>query len=325
MIRGAVTLLIAASAEASPGIFHRVRDGNETYADIADHYYGKRHLERHLRMFNRRPEPLQQGTQIIIPTYQLVAVKRGQTLEEFAQFHLSDPSRAEYLASLHDLPKRERKYPKPGRRLRVVPSLKHVAQRGETLRSIASLYYREAPEKRIELLRLYNGLTGEGVRPGTAIRIPLDTQDFAHANVAKRAEQPFALAAAPPPASPAPPPPPPPPPARVTRSREPPRDDESPPDPNALAAPLEEADRLYAKGDYERCEKVARSALVAGGPAPSRVELLRLVAFSQIARGRYSDSKDTFRQLLALDPKYELDQYRTSPKILDIFEAVAIR
>src|SRR5687768_7475342 len=100
MRRSALALLVLLSsqtAQADSGVFHRVTDAGETYADIADHYYGHRYLERHLRLFNRRPEPLREGTTIIIPTYELVPLKRNQSMHEFAAEHLSDPNRAEYL------------------------------------------------------------------------------------------------------------------------------------------------------------------------------------------------------------------------------------
>ena len=45
-------------------IMHKVSERGETYAALADHYYGKRYLERHLRLFNRKAEPLAKGTTI---------------------------------------------------------------------------------------------------------------------------------------------------------------------------------------------------------------------------------------------------------------------
>ncbi len=148
----ALSILVSAPPVDTQGILHRVTDAGETYADIADHYYGHRYLERHLRMFNRRPEPLREGTTIIIPTYELVPLKRNQSLAEFAAEHLNDPGRAEYLAELHNLRGRDRKLPRAGKRFKVVQSLKHIAKRGETLDSIANLYYRDAGPRRIPAL-----------------------------------------------------------------------------------------------------------------------------------------------------------------------------
>lgn len=328
LLLSVATLLISAEASAKKGIFHRISPEREAYADIADHYYGRRHLERHLRLFNRRPEPLRVGTTIIIPTYQLVPVKRGQSLEEFAAAHLNDPQRANYLALLHNLRGRDRRAPRPGRRLRVVQSLSHTVRRGETLRSIAQLYYREAGSRRLQLLVLYNKLTDPNVRPGSRLRIPLDTPVFSHDAVARRAKRQFTIkkeiAVEEPP-----PPPPSPPPKRTGRGKSPARQERAERRAVAkrLARSLEQAERLYGNGEYGECEKITKGVLGAAqdGSKRSRVEILRLLAFSQIAQGEYQDAKGSFKALLDLDPSYELDLYRTSPKILDIFEAVALR
>jgi hypothetical protein len=93
-----------------------------------------------------------------------------------------------------------------------------------------------------------------------------------------------------------------------------------------LTEGLERAERLYGDGEYEACSSLTQSLLSTdGASSQSRIELLRLLAFSQIALGDYAASKATFKKILAVDPKYQLDLYQTSPKILDIFEAVALR
>ena len=328
MRHSGVTLLLLLTPQlalADKGVFHRVTNAGETYADIADHYYGHRYLERHLRMFNRRPEPLREGTTIIIPTYELVPLKRNQTMPDFAAEHLSDPDRAEYLAELHNLKGRDRKLPRPGKRFRVVQSLKHIALRGETLESIANLYYRDVGPRRLLLLMLYNHMPNEAVKIGAAIRIPLDTPEFNKSTVALRAREPFsikkAVAEAPPPR--------PPPPATAPLKRERPKPARVPVkvDPDKLAEHVEQTERLYGDGEYQACVDLAARALTEadGAKSQDRIALLQLLAFSQIALGDYPASKLTFKKLLAIDPKAQLDLYQTSPKILDIFEAVALR
>lgn len=250
-------------------------------------------------------------------------------MSEFAEEHLSDPGRAEYLAELHHLRGRDRKLPQPGKRLKVVQSFKHIARRGETLESIANLYYRDVGPRRLRLLMLYNKLPNEAVRSGAGIRIPLDTEDFSRNRVAVAAREPLRLR----PAVayvPDPPPPPAPPPRETRRSKPPPHKTAPRVDPRLAAErtaeQLEQAERLYHDGEYDGCSKLVARAL-ADGPAneQAKVELLRLLAFSQVALGDYAASKSTFKKLLAVNPKYQLDLYQTSPKILDIFEAVALR
>src|SRR5688500_13443109 len=262
-----VVLLSPQVARAEKGIFHRVTDAGETYADIAAHYYGYRYLERHLRLFNRRPEPLREGTTIIIPTYELVPLKRNQAMHDFAAEHLSDPNRAEYLAELHGLKGRDRKLPRPGKRFKVVQSLKHVVRRGETLESIANLYYRDAGARRIRLLMLFNKLPNESIRDGAALRIPLDSNEFSRVTVALRARNAFTIRSAiaeverPPPPPSSPPPPPPIGKRQVARRTPPP-----PPPPPApklnLLDELERAERLYGDGEYQACMSVVERAIL---------------------------------------------------------------
>jgi hypothetical protein len=300
-----------------------VTDAGETYADIADHYYGHRYLERHLRLFNRRPEPLREGTTIIIPTYELIPLKRNQSMHDFAAEHLADPGRAEYLAELHGLKGRDRKLSRAGKRFKVVQSLKHVARKGESLESIANLYYRDVGPRRIRLLMLYNELPTEAIRSGAAIRIPLDTSEFSRITVALRARTSFVIKKEI--AEIDPPPPPPPPASSATKPPVPKRAPPPPPRVN-LAEELERAERLYGDGEYEACAKLTANLLAADGASgQNKIELLRFLAFSQIALGDYNGSKASFKRILSIDPKYKLDLYQTSPKILDIFEAVALR
>lgn len=299
-----------AGAEESRGVTHKVTDKGEGYAEIAEHYYGKRFLERHLRLFNRRPEPLEKGTMIYLPTTRVVVAKKGDTWEGLAKEHLLDAKRGDYLAELVGSNK-----PRPGQNVPIVPSVNHAVRPGESLRSIARLYYRDAGSRRLKLLMLYNKLSNERVKK--TLRIPLDGQEFAKDAVLARAKVPFSTR-----------------PAVAERSEPPPSrrrpEREAKPkkvDQRRLEEGVEEAEALYDEGEYERCVTVTRAELSGApdGPSDAKIELLRLEAQALIALGRYPESRIRFKELLLLDPKYELDLYRTSPKILDVFEAVAER
>lgn len=315
------------------GVIHKISEKAESYEELAEHYYGKRYLAAHLRMFNRRAEPLPKGTTIIIPTYTLLAVKPKQTLRDFAEANLADAGRADYLAELHDLRGKERQAPRPGTRLKVVQSLKHMVRPGESMKTIARLYYRDVGADRVKLLVLYNKLNSAQVRPGMAIRIPLDGAEFNQAVVSARAKKPFERAAEKPALAS----------ATVQEDRKPTKavvrkvTPMEVVDVNALketarpAPELDEAmetlERTCDDGDYASCEVDAKKVFddAPAAPTASRVELLRLRAFAQIALGKSEDSKETFKTLLKLDPEYDLDLYRTSPKILEVFQAVAER
>ena len=107
-----VAVLLAALApsisEGAQGVVHKVSSARESYAEIAQHYYGVRALGHHLRVVNRVPEPLTYGRTLVIPTCRSVALKKGQTLEAFAKANLGDPARAEYLEVLHFLVRKGR-------------------------------------------------------------------------------------------------------------------------------------------------------------------------------------------------------------------------
>ncbi len=324
-------VLVCASAEAAPArsktILHRVKTTGETYAQLADHYYGRRFLERHLRLYNRRKEPLKKGTSIIIPTYVSIPLQRGQSLEAFAGKYLQDPGRAPYLQLLHKI---KRGRAKPGSRLRRVVSFKHTVKPGETLRSIAKAYYRDSTPRRVGLLALYNKMGKQRrLRPGRALRLPLDTPDFRHASVLKRARKPFdpqkkvaKAPKAPPPTKPSRAK------SRISKAgRKAVLAQERAAKRRKLVEILEQSERLYSDGEYKACRKLTSKTLANAPKADDdkQVELLRLQAFSEIALGDFDRSKKLFKRLLELDPEYALDLYQTSPKILDIFNSVAMR
>ena len=170
-------------ALANAGLLHRSKDG-ETYANLADRYYGRRYLEQHLRQLNRHAEPLAKGTPVIIPTLRKVRVDQPMSVREFAGKHLQDPDRAGYLKALNRLTDDELSKDDT---VLVGQSLGHVVRRGETLKSIARTYYRDVRRRRLKLLRLYNKLPTNRVRPGMALRIPLDSKIFLAKRVKARA------------------------------------------------------------------------------------------------------------------------------------------
>lgn len=313
-------------AWASKGgpVLHKVRSDQETYADLADHYYGKRYLEKHLRLFNRKPEPLAKGTTIIIPTYRFITPKPGQTLAEFAKTYLNDEERASYLAAVHGLKKG--RIPR-GKKLKVVQSLPHVVRPGESLKAIARTYYRETNPNRLRLLMLYNKLETARVRVGMTLRIPLDGKEFSHRAVAERADESFdpsedvdaEIVSGPvgPPVIKKKG-------ARAVRREQ---RERRAADSERVEANLETAERLYDEGDYDACAKITAEALATVGSAPktTRAEVMRVSAFALIALGEYGEARARFKELLSVDPKYELDLYQTSPKILDVFQSVAER
>jgi hypothetical protein len=317
--RGSAAGLLAAALALGPleaqgagtqGVVHRVTSAQESYAEIAQHYYGARALGHHLRVLNRVPEPLSPGRTLIIPTCREVPLKKGQTLEAFAKTHLGDASRAEYLELLHFL---KSKTPKPGKALKVPTSLRHVVRPGESVASLARLYYQDGSPRRQRLLVLYNLLPRSDVAVGETLRIPLDTEPFEHEAVLRRSKLPLGSAA----------------PEAVAEAPQPraarPAAAEPGPIPRAEAQrQVEISERLYGEGRYAQCLEHAKQVLERDDtrlPAGPKVELLRLAASALVALDRIAEAEATFTLLRRVDPAYELDLYRTSPKILDVFES----
>ncbi len=325
LLLAALLFAVPSAAWASKGpILHKVKSDQESYADLADHYYGKRYLERHLRLFNRKPEPLSRGSTILIPTYRFIAAKPGQSLAEFAKIYLNDEDRAPYLAAVHGL-KRGR-IPR-GKKLKVVQSLAHVVRPGESLKAIARTYYRETSPNRLRLLMLYNKLDTARVRVGMTLRIPLDGKEFSHRAVAERADERFDPADEVEPKVVSAPVGPPVIKKKGARAVRRERRERRAADSERVEANLETAERLYDEGDYTACAELTAEALASVGTAPksTRAEVMRVSAFALVALGEYGEARARFKELLSVDPKYELDLYQTSPKILDVFQSVAER
>jgi len=301
-----VCLLWAAPALAQDGVVHRAQDG-ETYEFLAQFYYGRKDLARHLEAYNRRP--VTAGAQLTIPTYRHLPLPRGETLQSFAQAQLNDGRRADYWVLLHGI-KEDRV--KPGTPLRVVPSLAHKVQRGDSYKTLAALYYGESSERRQQLLMRFNPEI-ERPKVGATIRVPLDLPEMDRGKVLARLEKPH-VAKAPPPAEPKPIPEP-------EKPKERPKTDER----RNLGPLVEKAQKLYDDGAYARCVDMVAATHSEAAGSPHGPELLRLEGFALVALGRPKDARERFERLLRLAPNYQLDLKTTSPKILDVFESVAER
>ena len=167
---------VDAAPPSTPIIIHKVRSG-EDYASLARRYYGDRFFELHLRVVNRLDEPLTANTSVVIPTLRRVRVDRAQSVADFAETHLQDRGRARYLMKLNGL---KRSKIRKGKRLLVSTSLGHRIQKGESLKGIAKKYYRDASNRRVDLIRLYNKAPGGRLKLsiGAELRIPLDLPAF---------------------------------------------------------------------------------------------------------------------------------------------------
>lgn len=84
---------------------------------------------------------------------------------------------------------------------------------------------------------------------------------------------------------------------------------------------LKAANKLYIAGSYDSAELASRRLLEQGPLSDSlQVEAERIIAFSLVAQGKPVLAREHFEQILAISPRFQLDQVLTSPKILTVFQ-----
>jgi hypothetical protein len=87
-----------------------------------------------------------------------------------------------------------------------------------------------------------------------------------------------------------------------------------------LTFPRDDLGRLFLEGKYEELLSLTESALSQSQSELERIDLLEYRAFSQVALGDTVDARESFQQLLILDPGHRLDPLQVSPKIREVFD-----
>lgn len=166
--------LLAAVVLASPvaAFVHVVQPG-ETLAAIADRYYGRVQLERHLVAANsldlQGGVPMVPGTRLEVPAVGHRIVRKGDSWEALAAELLGSPKRGVTLALANDASPWIA--PHEGADLLVPYNLRIVLRDADTLVRIAERFYGDGGKA--WLLDGYNGLGGKTPGRGDALLVPL--------------------------------------------------------------------------------------------------------------------------------------------------------
>ncbi len=274
-----------------PALVHVVRPG-EKLASIAQRYYGDPRREQVLVAENgleaRGGSPVAVGMRLVVPHVRYHVVRRGESWRSLAERFYGRADRAFLLARANEASARQN--PDEGAEILVPYPLRHVADQGETLTSVARLYYGDRREAK--LLRRFNGLRGRRLQRGQVVLVPL--ADLALSEEGRR------LAA---------------------------RHLGAPPSAGAIRArQARVAERLPAlrahvvQGRY--AEALALGYRLLGSEActsSQEVTIHRWLAEALLALDRPELARAAFREALRRQPGLELDAMRTSPRVLAVF------
>ncbi len=158
-------------AKPTPGIEqYRVRKG-DTLELLAAEYYGNRVHKIYLMVENGldHDRPLRPGERLRIPVSERITTAAGDTLAGLAESHLGSADRAKYLAEFNQLDQNTTLA--LGQELIVPLRVRYRAKGNEKLRDIALGLFADA--KRAALLRDYNRLDTDTLRPGQVISVPV--------------------------------------------------------------------------------------------------------------------------------------------------------
>lgn len=265
--------------------YHALRPG-ETLADVAKAFYGDRDKAILLLQYNRIPDPkkILPGTKIAIPEIIQYTVKRGDTLATIAHRFLGDQRRYQVLASINHLDSPQSLT--IGSTIKIPFDILHIVKRGESLTTIANLYYGD-PDK-FNLIASYNFITDpRTIKPESEILIPI-----------------FNLRIGPK-ATP------------IKHSSKTPLLPEE-----QLGFPwLEKGIHLYFTGEYRAALESLMEALKRGlNRDDDMCKTYRFLAYCHIALGERDLGKRAFEEALAIRPDLKLDPTYISPKIIGVFE-----
>ena len=84
-------------------------------------------------------------------------------------------------------------------------------------------------------------------------------------------------------------------------------------------------DSLYKVGDYTTVVGRGEEFLTQETKKENKVEILKIVAFANVALDLKDRAKENFLSLLTIAPKYDLDPIKTSPKIIEVFQEAKVK
>ena len=283
-------LLIASSVRAQAVYTHAVQEG-DTFASIAQRYYGDPTREAVLREANRikgsAMDALVQGSWIFIPMVSFHRVQKGETWKSIASRFYGEPARATVLVEANNGNRRVQ--PDEGAELLVPYPLRHVVAPGETLAKIAGLYMPDSP---ISLRRLKQFNPGARIERGQVVLVPLFDLKLAGEGRTE-ASHAFTRAAG----------------GGEAKAAQ-----------DEIEASLPELIRQVKDAEFAEAVALGNRLLGAASLTSTQaVTIQKELGAAYVALERHDLAEASFRAALALQPNLELDTVRTSPRVLDAF------
>jgi LysM repeat protein len=288
------SVLLLASITATPAVAaeHRHRVGaGESLETVAKNYYGASWKAVYISSRNDLdPKADASGKRVTVPASWTYKVRRGDSLAAIAKRFLGDTDRHKAIMQFNSI--KNASDLAVGQGLLMPFHLFHSTKSGETLSSISRRYYRTT--RRAGALKTYNDV--DTLKAGQRLAIPIF--DAATVDVKSRRYNATATKAkaAPPPLQPS------------SMSRE-----------DAQARLARGVSGFHAGLFEEACPDLdvilEANALDDAGEA----QLFMYLGFCAVAFDDDEAARDYFGQWLDRDPKAQLDQVRTSPKILKAF------
>jgi hypothetical protein len=286
----AATVLAVATLAARPvhaRVLKHVVEKGDTVELLAAEYYGDRELAIFIVAANGwtvPPKDLTPGSTIDIPVSYRVIVQPGDTLASIAKAQIDDARRGAYLGALNGLP--AGREPDIGTELLIPYDLQYKAQGGDSLSTVAALYYGDS--QKADLLAQYNFRAPDGsLAKGDLIDVPITDLEVRPTKMGPTSQS-LAEEEA----------------EEDLRARE-----------TRVAAGLEDARKAFSAGDYIATADQLFT-LIGEGPSDDQLsDIHQLLAFDYVALGVPDLAVRHFTEVLARHPDLTLDPATVSPKI----------
>ncbi len=291
----AISLSAATVGTASPRI-HKVRRG-ESASSIAQRYYGNYKLTELLLKYNGKSDTvIQPGEKLKVPFCEVHRVRGGDTLSRLAQRYLDRPLAYREIAALNNL--NPNTPLQVGQRIVIPVILSHALERGESLATLAKLFYDDTDMAHV--LQSYNGIDDpHRLSVGQKIEVPLVS--FVNRGEAQASPEPASV-------------------EREKRTVEP-APKPAAPEPPRFQSKIALARTAYSLGEYGRARELLEALqpdVLRNGSAVERADLLRLIAFVYVAFDLPVQACAAHRSLSRLSPGTRLDPDFVSPKIRQV-------